>query len=148
MKKLGFSLLVAAVMLQAAFGAEGTWLTDLPKAQALAKEQKKLVLMDFTGSDWCPPCKMLHKNVLTTKEFVEFAKDNLILVELDFPQGKKLAPELQQANEALAKKYNIGGFPTIIVLNSNGKEIFRDEGYNHDTGKTYVAKLKKLKTKS
>ena len=74
MNKLGICLIATLVWVQTAMAAEATWLTDLAKAQAKAKEEKKLVLMDFTGSDWCPPCQALHKNVLTSKEFVDFAE--------------------------------------------------------------------------
>lgn len=147
MKKLGLVLIAAFVAAQAAFAAEGTWLTDLPKAQTAAKQEKKMVLMDFTGSDWCPPCKALHKNVLTAKEFVDFAKDNLILVEVDFPHAKKLSADQKKANDALAKKYKIEGFPTVIVLDSNGNELSKDVGYSGENAKDFVAKLQKLKTK-
>ena len=61
------------------------WLTDLPKALDKAKAENKMVLMDFTGSDWCPPCKALHKTVLTSPEFEAYAQTNLVLVEVDFP---------------------------------------------------------------
>ena len=76
--------------------SEATWLTDLPKAQAQAKAEKKIVLMDFTGSDWCPPCKALHKNVFSTQEFQEYAAKNLVLVEVDFPRAKQQTEELRK----------------------------------------------------
>src|SRR5688500_409737 len=101
--------------------AKDDWMTDLAKAQAKAKTEKKLVLVDFTGSDWCPPCMALHKNVFSAKEFGEYAKKNLVLVEIDFPRRKQLPPDLQKANRALAEKYNIESFPTVLVFDSNGK---------------------------
>ena len=125
--------------------AEGEWLTDLAKAQEKAKAEKKLVLMDFTGSDWCPPCKNLHKTVLTSEEFNKFAKENLVLVELDFPNNKPQSAELKAANKELAKKFEIKGYPTIIVLDAAGKEIFRKVGYGGTPAKDYVADLAKLK---
>jgi thioredoxin-related protein len=147
MKKLGFTLIAALALAQGAMAAEGTWLSDLAKAQSQAKQEKKLVLMDFTGSDWCPPCKALHREILTSQEFVDYAKDNLVLVIVDFPNGKKLPADQQKANDQLAKKYQIQGFPTVIVLDGAGKELSKDVGYNAGTvsPKEYVAKLQKLK---
>ena len=144
MKKLAllFTATFASLTLLA---AEGEWLTDLPKAQAKAKSEKKLVLMDFTGSDWCPPCKNLHKTVLVSPEFTAFAKDNLVLVELDFPNSKPQSAELKAANKELAKKFGITGYPTIIVLDANGKEVFKKVGYGGTPAKDYVADLAKLK---
>ena len=124
---------------------EDAWLTDVPKAMEQAKSQKKLVLLDFTGSDWCPPCKALHKNVLTSEEFSKFAKDNLVLVDLDFPKAKPQSDELKAANKELSKKYGIKGFPTIIVLDADGKELFRKVGYGGTPAAEYVADLAKLK---
>jgi protein disulfide-isomerase len=148
MKKLGLSLVAVLAFIQISRAAEGNWLTDFEKAQTMAKEQKKLVLMDFTGSDWCPPCKLLHKNVLTSKEFVEFAKDNLVLVVVDFPNRNKPPVEVQKANDALAKKFKVEGFPTVIVLDGNGKQLMKEVGYHNEDGKEYVAKLKRMKAKS
>src|SRR5215469_9006382 len=85
------------------------WLTDLPKAIAQAKADKKMVLMDFTGSDWCPPCKALHKNVLTSKEFEDYAQTNLVLVLVDFPRNKPQTEELKASNTKLAKKFDVEG---------------------------------------
>ena len=124
---------------------EDAWITDVPKAMEQAKSQKKLVLLDFTGSDWCPPCKALHKNVLTSEEFSKFAKDNLVLVDLDFPKAKPQSDELKAANKELSKKYGIKGFPTIIVLDADGKELFRKVGYGGTPAAEYVADLAKLK---
>lgn len=144
MKKLALLLatMFAAFQLHA---AEAGWLTDLPKAQAQAKAEKKLVLLDFTGSDWCPPCKNLHKTVLTSPEFTAFAKDNLVLVELDFPRSKPQSAELKAANRKLSEKFNIEGYPTVIVLDASGKEVFKEVGYGGTPAKDYVAKLAKLK---
>ena len=125
--------------------AEDAWITDVPKAMEQAKSQKKLVLLDFTGSDWCPPCKSLHAKVLTSEEFSKFAKDNLVLVDLDFPKAKPQSDELKAANKELSKKYGIKGFPTIIVLDADGKELFRKVGYSGTPAAEYVADLAKLK---
>lgn len=146
MKKIALCLVACWTVLQASAG-EG-WLTDLPKAQAQAKAEKKLVLMEFTGSDWCPPCKALHKNVFSTAEFKEYAGKNLVLVELDFPRTKQLPEELKKANQRLAKEYKIEGYPTVIVLGSDGKELKKKVGYGGQGVKDFIADLEKLKSKA
>ena len=143
MKALAF--LATLVIATSAVFAEDSWITDLPKAMEQAKAEKKMVLLDFTGSDWCPPCKSLHKNVLTSAEFSKFAKDNLVLVELDFPKSKPLSDEIKAANKALGAKYGIKGYPTVIVLDAEGKELFRKVGYGGTPAADYVAELAKLK---
>lgn len=144
MKRLAL-LLTATFASFTLLAAEGEWLTDLAKAQEKAKAEKKLVLIDFTGSDWCPPCKNLHKTVLTAPEFTKFAKDNLVLVEIDFPNSKPQSAELKAANKELAKKFEIKGYPTVVVLDANGKEVFKKVGYGGTPAKEYVADLAKLK---
>jgi protein disulfide-isomerase len=145
MKSIALGLLLGLAATQV-FAAEGAWLTDLAKAQEKAKAEKKMVLVDFTGSDWCPPCKALHSNVLTSEEFQKFAKDNLVLVEIDFPNKKPQTPELKKANKELAKKHEVTGYPTVIVFDSAGKQLSKKVGYDKSvTASDYVAELKKLK---
>lgn len=98
------------------------WSTDLEKAIKQAKEENKSVLVEFTGSDWCPPCIAMRKNVFSKKEFVESASKKFILVELDFPKGDE---EVSKKNQPLAEKYKIEGYPTVILLDSEGKEFTR-----------------------
>ncbi len=144
MKKIALCLLLSWVSWQVG-AAEDGWLTDLAKAQAQAKTEKKMVLMDFNGSDWCPPCKALKKNVLSSPEFMGFAKKNLVLVDVDFPRHKAQPAELKKANEALAQKYSIEGFPTVIVLSSDGKQLKKEVGYDGQTPQEFIAQLQKLK---
>jgi thioredoxin-related protein len=143
MKKIAIGLLAMLALLQVS-AAEAEWLTDLPKAQVRAKEEKKLVMLDFTGSDWCGWCIKLHKEVFSLAEFAEYAKKNLVLVEVDFPRKKRLSAEQKKANDALAKKYNIEGYPTIIVLNGEGKKV-GELGYQPGGPKAFIAELDKLK---
>src|SRR6516225_8545213 len=129
MKKIALCLLACWAVWQVS-AQEGPWLTDFSKAQAQAKSEKKMVLMDFNGSDWCPPCKALRKNVLSSPEFTDYAKKNLVLVDVDFPKHKELAADQKQANDALAQKFGVEAFPTVVVLNSDGKEIKKSVGYD------------------
>jgi thioredoxin-related protein len=125
--------------------ADAQWSTDLPASQTTAKKDKKLVLVNFTGSDWCSWCKKLQKEVFTTKEFDEYAKKKLVLVEIDFPNQKKQSSDLKKANEALQSKYKAEGFPTIVVLNGEGKELWRQVGYMPGGPSAWIAKLDSLK---
>jgi protein disulfide-isomerase len=147
-KKLSIALLAICPLLQGC-AAEGLqWLTDLPKAQAQAKRENKLVYIDFNGSDWCAPCKQLRAVLSSSKAFAGYAKTNLVLVDIDFPQRKEQSEELKSANEALSKKYNIEGFPTVIVLNGDGKELKREVGFGGQSDNELIAELEKLKKKS
>lgn len=143
MKKLVIVGMTLCWLAAQAHAAE--WMTDLPKAISKAKADKKMVLMDFTGSDWCPPCKALHKKVLTSKEFEGYAETNLVLVVVDFPRSATQTEELKKANKALAEKFNVEGFPTVIVLDSSGNQVSKDVGYDGQSPKDFIAKLDKLK---
>jgi len=145
MKKIAIAML-ACLALARVHAAELEWLTDVPKAQAKAKAENKLVMLDFTGSDWCGWCIRLNKEVFSQPEFTKYAKDNLVLVEVDFPRTKKLSAEQKSANDALQKKYKIEGFPTIIVLNGDGKKV-GELGYMKGGPAAFTAELDKAKKK-
>ncbi len=131
MKKLFFCGLLLNLVCWAGSAAELNWMTDLPAAQAKAKQEKKLVLVDFTGSDWCGWCIKLNQEVFSTKQFADFAKDNLVLVEADFPNKKKLPPD------------QVKGFPTIILLNPEGKTLWTQVGYMRGGPKAWIAEIEK-----
>jgi protein disulfide-isomerase len=147
MKSTAIGLLAFCALLQAG-AAELNWLTDLPKAQAKAKEENKKVLLDFTGSDWCGWCIKFNKDVLSTPEFAEYAAKNLVLMEVDFPRKKEQSAELKRANKALGSKYKVDGYPTFVVLSKDGKEIGRQEGYAKGGPKAFIAKLEEFKAKN
>ncbi|MBL6829208.1 MAG: thioredoxin family protein, partial [Puniceicoccaceae bacterium] len=104
------------------------WMTDFAAAKIKAAAEQKPLLLDFTGSDWCGWCIKLDKEVFSQKVFKEFAADNLVLVELDFPRGKEQSEDLKAQNKALSEKYGIRGFPTILVLSPEG-ELIEKTGY-------------------
>ncbi len=148
MKNLTLSRIAGLALLLIAFNVvadDAGWLTDFEKAKEQARKEKKLILMDFTGSDWCPPCIALHKNVLGKKEFMDYAKDNLVLVMLDFPENKPQSKEQRRLNQELSEHFKVEGFPTVIVLDANEKELKREVGYSGADVKTYIAKLKALR---
>ena len=100
-----------------------SWLTDFSAAQARAGAEDKLLLINFTGSDWCPPCLMLHRQILSRPEFADYAAKHLVLLEVDFPHRKPQSEAQKAANEKLADRFGIYGFPTIIILDSDGKKL-------------------------
>ncbi|MGC9035775.1 MAG: thioredoxin family protein [Verrucomicrobiia bacterium] len=128
------------------FSAE--WLTDLEKALEQAKKEKKIVLINFTGSDWCGWCIKFKKEVLSTDEFAKYADKNLVLVELDFPAKKPQSEELKKKNKELQKKYSVNGFPTFVALNADGKEIGRQIGYSEGGPAPFINKIEDWKKKS
>ncbi|MEM9479702.1 MAG: thioredoxin family protein [Verrucomicrobiota bacterium] len=144
------AVLVAGITLQAknetkpsSGSSEAVWHTDFEKAKELAKSLSRPLLLDFTGSDWCGWCIKLDKEVFSEKSFKSYAAENLVLVELDFPNRKKQSVEEKKQNEALAKKYGIRGYPTILLVDANGKELART-GYQRGGADSYVDHLKEL----
>jgi len=138
--RCGIFLLGALLSLNA---PAANWLTDLPSAQATAKAENKIVLIDFTGSDWCGWCIRLRNEVFSRPEFEAYANQNLILVEADFPRRKEQSAELKQANAALQRRFHIEGYPTIIVLNSDGQQI-GTMGYQPGGPQAFIAELARL----
>jgi thioredoxin-related protein len=148
MKKITLTLLaLASLALCSAKAEDLKWSTSLPDAIKAAKETKKAVLIDFTGSDWCSWCVKLKKEVFDTPEFAQYAKDNLVLVELDYPSKKEQSAELKKANAELKTKYAIKGFPTLILLDGDGKELGRQVGYLAGGPKAFTNKIESFKKK-
>jgi protein disulfide-isomerase len=143
--RLAASGVALALVSSTLFAAAG-WGDNYEKALAQAKAEKKLVLLDFTGSDWCGWCIKLDKEVFSKKEFKDYAKDNLVLVEVDFPQSKQQSKELKAQNEKLQAKYGIQGYPTIVVLNPDGKKV-GELGYQPGGPSAFTAKLDTFKGK-
>ena len=125
--------------------AEATWLTNFETAQVRARSEKKLLLIEFTGSDWCPPCIMLGRQVFSQPEFKDYAAQHLVLLEVDFPRRKELSAEQKAANQALAERFGIYGFPTVIILDPNGEKI-GELGYMPGGPKAFIAAVEKLRT--
>ena len=108
-----------------------TWLTNLEEAKSLSKEQNKTILVYFTGSDWCSPCKMLKEDFFSTEEF-KLASQDLILVMVDYPRRVDIISQEQlEYNKGLIDRYNKDGvFPKLLALNARGKERGMISGYS------------------
>lgn len=121
----------------------GEWITDYDAALAAAQKMGRPVLVNFTGSDWCGWCIKLMDEVFSKDEFIKYASDNLVLLKLDFPRKTQLPPAEAKANEQLAQKFKVTGFPTIVLLDGTGKEINRT-GYQPGGPVKYISHLKAL----
>ena len=121
--------------------AAGEWETDYNNALEKAKAENKRVLLDFTGSDWCGPCIEFKKRVLSRPDFAAYAEKNLILVEIDYPRRKEQSARLRTQNEKLSAQYGIDekGFPTIVLLDSNGKVAREFTGYDGSSAADLIA---------
>lgn len=107
------------------------WETNVNKAIEVSKKTKKPMLLFFTGSDWCGWCIRLQKEVLKTPEFASWAKQNVVLVELDYPRSKPQTNEIKQQNSQLQQIFAIQGYPTVhfaTVTETKGKINFNSLG--------------------
>jgi thioredoxin-related protein len=125
----------------AASAPEGSWRTDLPGALSQARSDNKLVLLDFTGSDWCPWCIKFDHDILSTDQFASYAAAKLVLVKLDFPRSTPQSGDLKQANAELKNRFQVSGFPTYVLLNANGNELGRQVGYLNGGPNAFIAEL-------
>jgi len=121
--------------------ADPSWLTSLPDAKAKAEKEKKLLLLDFTGSDWCGWCKKLDAETFSKPEFAEYASKHLVLVQVDFPANKPQSDELKAANKALGIKYGISGYPTLLAMKPDGTVVWKQVGYLEGGPSAMIAKL-------
>lgn len=131
-------LFVAAVALLLMPAFSIGWGDDYKAALATASKENKKVLLDFTGSDWCGWCIKLKKETFDQPAFKEYADANLVLVEIDFPKGKTLTPEVKKQNNALQEQYQVQGFPTIVLLDPQGKVIKQQSGYIPGGAKGFI----------
>lgn len=137
-----FALLIIASL---ASGAESLWTTDFAAAKAKAKAEKKLMLVNFTGSDWCGWCIKLDEEVFSQEKFKTEAPKKFVLVELDFPNKKVLPEALAAQNQKLQGEFNVTGYPTIYVLDADGHAVAKT-GYKAGGPEKYMQELDKYAT--
>jgi thiol-disulfide isomerase/thioredoxin len=139
MKLLILPLLILLVPIQ--------WEPDFENAKKTAKEKHELILLNFSGSDWCAPCILTRKEYLEDAAFGEMAKENLVMVNADFPRKKKnaLSPEMVKRNEALAETYNKqGAFPLTLLLDANGKVLKSWQGKPEMSVEKWTAEIQAI----
>src|SRR5476651_211479 len=120
------------------------WLGDFKAATSEASQENKLILVNFSGSDWCGPCIRLRKEILESSAFENYAKGHLVLVRADFPRQKKNQLDAAQVkrNEALADKYNPDGkFPFTLLVDKNGKVIKTWDGFPNESPEKFVSDI-------
>lgn len=111
----------------------GEWTMDYAAALKFAQEEKMPVLLNFTGSDWCGWCKLMQSSVFSQNQWKEYAQKKLVLVTLDFPRNQSLVPQEYVArNQQLQRQYGVQGYPTYIILDSDGKTILGKLGAGRD----------------
>ena len=121
----------------------------LENAKKQASQNKELILLNFSGSDWCIPCIKLHKNIIETDEFKKLETENVVVyINADFPRNKKnqLSAELKKENSLLADQYNQKGlFPYTLLLNSEGKILKSWEGLPSENALAFSKKIRDIK---
>ena len=136
MKKIFFSLLIFS----SSIIYSQNWETSYENSIKSAKIQNKKIILVFQGSDWCGPCIKLSKEIWSSQEFIDYSKENYVLLQADFPRKKKnaLSEEQQNINNFLAEKYNPNGyFPLVAILNKNG-EVLGETSYKKVSPKQYI----------
>src|SRR6201996_5445471 len=126
------------------FTGGATWLGNFDVAKTQAAQEHKLILVNFSGSDWCGPCIRLRKEILESDAFTNYAADKLVLVRADFPRQKKnqLSKEQVKLNEALADKYNADGkFPFTLLIDDQGKVLKTWDGFPDESPEKFVAEI-------
>ena len=133
-----------ALIASSTIALAGEWMTDWEAAKAKAKAENKPILINFTGTDWCGWCIKIEKEVFSKQAFKDYAEKNLVLMEVDFPKKKKQSPELKKQNKALDKEFSIEGYPTVYLLDAEGKKISEEIGYREGGPEAYTKHLQEL----
>ena len=121
---------------------KAAWVTDFSSAKELAEQKGRPMLLEFTMSDWCPPCMRMKKEVFSQEAFLKYAHEKLVLVKLDFPRRAEQSPQLKAQNEALAQQFGIRGFPTVVLVSPEGDVINSEVGFRPGGAVSYVEHLK------
>ena len=144
MKRLVFALFAMILTSCPAVSAQDKdWETNFTLASAKAEKGSRYMLLNFSGSDWCVWCNKLDSEVFNNTEFKKYARDTLVCVVLEFPVTKPQRMDLKKQNAALAAKYEVSGYPTIVILNSKG-DLVNSTGYLAGGAKKYVEHLKAI----
>ena len=143
---LGMKFLIV-LLIAGISGSFTNWQTDFETAKKLAREENRIILLNFSGSDWCGPCIKLRKEVFGSDAFQQLADSSLVLINADFPRGKnnQLSKDLQNQNETLAERYNpLGKFPFSVLLNADGSVIRSWEGYPQNNSQLFISQIKSV----
>jgi len=126
-------------------GSGGVFTQDIDAAKEFAKAQDLPILLFFTGSDWCGWCTQMEQRVFSTQDWKHYAKANLVLVTLDYPKNEALIrKEYIERNAELQRTYNVNGYPTSILLASDGQTVLNRFGGAQLDPQVFIGKLKAL----
>ena len=143
-KKINSLIVIVFSLLLSSFTI---WQSSFEKAQQIAKEKHQLILLNFSGSDWCGPCIRMKKEIFDNGIFSKMSDTSLVMINADFPRNKKtqLDKMIKKQNENLADKYNPEGkFPLTLLLNAGGKIIRSWDGLPAETAEQFTMQVKNI----
>jgi protein disulfide-isomerase len=146
MKKLCVAIAITMLILppvRVRAEADVVWLTNFDEAKTLAAKRGVPIMANFSGSDWCGWCIRLEREVFSQPEFADFAARSLVLFVADFPARTAIPEDVRLQNQSLSEKYSIAGFPSVLLLDANGKVVART-GYRPGGAVSYIEHLKGL----
>jgi len=124
-----------------------SWKTNLNEAKVEAVKSNKLILLNFSGSDWCLPCIQLKKTIFESETFNNYAESNLVLVNADFPRQNKhkLDPDQKKLNESAAEKFDPEGkFPYTVLMDADGKILKKWDGLPDISPDQFIDQIKQI----
>ena len=139
--------LITLILFSSFFATSSNWTYNLEDAKKTAAQKHELIILNFSGSDWCGPCIRLRKEIFESDAFKAYANDNLVLVNADFPRLKKNQPSKEQVklNEQLAEQYNPKGkFPLTLLLDANGKVLKTYDGFPGVSAEEFTNEIKSI----
>ena len=92
------------------------WMVNLDEAYQESQKTGKPIMANFTGSDWCGWCKKLSASVFNKPAFKEWAAENVVLLELDYPRRFQVPADIKKQNADLQQAFKVRGFPTVWVF--------------------------------
>ncbi len=141
---------LALSMLALAFGIQSTraveWSEDWVAAAQDARQNQKMILLNFSGSDWCGWCKRLDAEVFSQPAYEQFASSNLVSVLVDFPRSKKQSATLKEKNQRLAAHFQVQGFPTLLLFSPEG-DLIGELGYAPGGPTPFIQSIQKAKAR-
>lgn len=131
MKRLQSTLFALVALAASGWAHAGDFFSDYDTAKKKAQEENKPLLVKFTGSDWCPPCKKLDAGVFSKDAFKTAVEKDFVVAVLDFPRKKELPEGQLKKNEAVRDEFGIRGYPTVLLIDQKGKVFKKMVGYGY-----------------
>ena len=142
-QRASWVLAVVGILAAGVASAGELWTDNAQEAMAQAAKDKKDLLIDFTGSDWCGWCIKLDQEVFSQPAFQAEAPKRFVLLKLDFPRSRQLPEETKKQNAEWGEKFAIKGYPTIVLADAEGK-AYAKTGYRPGGPRAYLKHLAEL----